>query len=185
MAQTISVQRGSGSWTGGNTGNVYTLFTNGANPSRVIPQQLLIRRTDGTSTSSLQYNFCLLQTVSGGVSSIISMLNGSVSPPMYNIVQFPIITNYTPSTGGATSIGPYNALPIINNTSVSVSRTFENQPYNNSVNNMTGGITGLTQFYLGPSDVVKLATSGIYTAGKGLNSISGIYYYSFLLITES
>lgn len=185
MPQTISVQRGSGSWSGGSTGNVYTLFTNGASPSRVIPQQLVIRRTDGTSTSSLQYNFGLLQTVSGGVSSIISMVVGSNSPPMNNIIQFPIVTNYTPSSGGATIVLPYNAVPFIYNSAVSTARTFENQTYHNTATNLTGVNLGLSQFYLGASDVVKLSTAGIYAAGKGSSPISGVYYYSFLLITES
>ena len=185
MPQTVSDQRGSGSWSGGATGNVYTLFTNGANPSRVIPQQLVIRRTDATSVTSLQYNFGLLQTDSGGVSSIISMVVGSNSPSMNNIIQFPIVTNYTPPSGGATVILPQNAVPIIYNTAVSTARTFENATYNNTATNLTGVNLGLSQFYLGASDSVKLATAGIYSAGKGVAAISGVYYYSFLLITES
>lgn len=184
MAQTISVERGSGSWSGGTTGNVYTLFTNGANTSRVIPQQLIIRRTDSTSITSLTYVFSLLQTVSGGISSIISQINGN-SPSAINILQFPIITNYTPAGGGSTTISPSNGTFVYNNTSASTTRTFENQISSNNISQVTNGVTGLAQFYLGPSDAVKLATAGQYTGGKAPVNISGTYYYSFLLITES
>jgi hypothetical protein len=189
MAQTITVQRGSGSWSGGATGNSYTLFTNGANYVRVIPQQLVFTRTNGSSVNTpTGWGFTLLHSVSGTIASPVAMMGSTGQQPSMNaIVAFTLAMNYTPSSGGGTSIFPANAAPVYTNQDYNASRTFENRPYNNALSNFGSNnySTPLQQFYLGPSDVVKIATSGYFQAGKSASAFAGSYYYSFLLITES
>jgi hypothetical protein len=188
MAQTIALQRGTTTVSaGGNT--VVTLFTqSGGTATRVIINQLIVYFTSGPpGVSGNGMNLYL--TSSGGYSSIIGQMKYESSGSMWAWQA----NTGAPNNGfNGTSPGTSNAINSAN------PFTFQST----SAGDMITGTTSQTymqysntsfnaycnfpaNFYMGPSDALKLKVRGLYTSGKGTASGTANVGYSFTTITES
>ena len=181
MAQTISIQRGQTTLTGNGTSSV-TLFTNGSSgaSTRVIINQLSFSIAQSSSfgnTSATMY----LTTSGGGTSPIGSLYTSTALGPQITpiLTQNPntsvamTTSNAISAVGGgmfASSLGAPNIISSIN-----------------SGKDGTYTYIGVfpTNFWIGPSDAIKVCTLYRYSSGKGGAFATVTVHYSFTLITES
>jgi len=197
MAQTISIQRGSVSYTarGNNsTSNITTLFTNTSSGygTRVIINYLTVQNPYVTGSGYDQGGArCggLLGVVSSGTTGAIigGMVNGTTAT---NVFQMPIGDSGIAATGGGTTLfaAPRARASQATNNQVGYTGTFPNN-INFTVSDSTNGGYCPRNFWIGPSDVIKWwPFDSSYTIPSGKSSIVNYYtqtlYYSFTCITE-
>lgn len=194
MAQTVSIQRGSVTFTanGNSTANNTTLFTNtsSGNGTRVIVNYLTLNNP-WSSTGDRQYyrGRGFLAVVSPGTTgAIIGTLQNSSTGVMST--QMPI---QDPGSAYTASINGYQ-LVVYGNYGYNINEVgFANQrPMNIGLSVGASNASGFCprNFWIGPSDVIKwfpqdsyyITTSGKYTY---YNYVTQTLYYSFTCITES
>lgn len=200
MAQTVSIQRGSVTYTanGSTTSNITTLFTNtsSGNGTRVIVNYVVINNPyiSGLPGLSRQYTIKgFLGSVSSGTTGTIHGYVACTGQTMNG--QLPIIdpgTNFISAAAGTSSaayspINYYN--PQTGNNEIGFNGIRPASIVENYSNSSYMGHCP-RNFYIGPGDVVKWwpATS-YYTYSSGKQSITvnvtQTLYYSFTCITES
>jgi len=198
MAQTISIQRGSVTYTArgdNSTSNITTLFTNTAsgNGTRVIINYLTVQNpylTGGGIDQSGARCSGLLGSVSSGTTGTI--IGGMITNATYtNVFQLPIGDPGVAAVGGASTLfAPprFRAQQAASN-QVGFSGTW---PQNISISVTDSSNYGYCprSFWIGPSDVMKWwPYNSTYSTPSGKSSVTNYYtqtlYYSFTCITES
>jgi hypothetical protein len=198
MAQTISIQRGSVSFTarGDNTtSNNTTLFTNTSSGSgtRVIINYLTVSNPYVTA-SGISYTNAraagLLASVSAGTTgTIIGAMYGNSTTGTY---QMGIMDAGSPIATGNTSIiasPPRFRTSNPNQNQVGFSNTWPGN-ISFSLNDTSNYSYCPRNFWIGPSDVIRwYPQDSYYTISSGKSSSTTYYtqtlYYSFTCITES
>jgi hypothetical protein len=196
MAQTISIQRGSVTYTarGDNTiANITTLFTNTSSGSgtRVIINYLTVQNPFVAGASSYAPARCsgFLGVVSSGTTG--SIIGGMVTGNQFSTMSMPISDPGTAATGGASTVfsSPRIYAQVANVNQVGFTATY---PANIAieVNETTNRGSCPRTFWIGPSDVMKWwPRDSIYQTTSGKSTVNNYYtqtlYYSFTCITES
>lgn len=195
MAQTISIQRGSVSYTArgdNSTSNITTLFTNtsSGNGTRVIINYLTVQNPyvsgSGVDQSGARCGGLLGVVSSGTTGAIIGgMVNQSTQTSTF---QMPIGDPGIAS--GNTSFSPprARAQQALNN-QVGFTGTYPNN-IQFSANDTSNGGYCPRSFWIGPSDVIKwFPYNSSYTTPSGKSTLTNYYtqtlYYSFVCITET
>jgi len=187
MAQTIALQRGTATVSGDGSTFV-TLFTQaGGTATRVIVNQLTMSFSAQLSTSS---NACLYLTSSGGQSSVLGIMSRGDTGSQY-ATQFPAGSSNDNAWFGGTAGTTGNCLslsPMIQQTGTSGDMSAGNC---SSVNLSYSGpsvsrFAVLPQnFYIGPSDVLKMKVRAQTISGKSTVNQTATLSWSFTTITES
>jgi hypothetical protein len=200
MAQTISIQRGSVTYTarGDNTAgtsNITTLFTNTSSGSgtRVIINYLTVQNPyvtgSGYDQTGARCSGFLGVVSSGTTGSIIGGMTGNQS--FSSVFQMPISDPGIAAVGGNSTLfaSPRFRASVANQNQIGFSGT--------SPNNISLSVTDATNFgycprtfWIGPSDVMKWwPNNSSYSVPSGKSSSTFYYtqtlYYSFTCITES
>lgn len=198
MAQTISIQRGSVSYTArgdttAGTSNVTTLFTNtsSGNGTRVIINYLTVQNPYVAGASDYNAARCsgVLGVVSSGTTGAIigCMFTGQQTSTFQMPIGDPGIAGF-----GGTSIvssPPRFRAAQSGNNQVGFTGTAPNNISFSAGDATNGGYCPRT-FWIGPSDVMKWwPQNSIYVTGSGKSVTTNYYtqtlYYSFTCITES
>jgi hypothetical protein len=199
MAQTISIQRGSVTYTArgdgtAGTSNITTLFTNTSSGSgtRVIINYLTVQNPyqagSGYDQTSARCSGFLGVVSSGTTGSIIGGMTGGQS--FMSVFSMPI-SDPGAAVGGSSTLfaSPRFRASQANSNQVGFSGTFPN--------NISLSVTDATNFgycprtfWIGPSDVMKWwPNNSSYQISSGKSSSTNYYtqtlYYSFVCITES
>jgi hypothetical protein len=198
MAQTISIQRGSVTYTArgdNSTSNITTLFTNtsSGNGTRVIVNYLTVQNpyvTGGGIDQTGARCAGLLGVVSAGTTGTI--IGGMTNNASYtNVFAMPIGDPGIASVGGASTLfaSPRFRAQAAANNQVGFSGTY---PTNISITVSDSGNGGYCprSFWIGPSDVMKWwPQNSTYSTPSGKSYVLNYYtqtlYYSFVCITES
>lgn len=200
MAQTVSIQRGSVTYTarGDNTAgtsNITTLFTNtsSGNGTRVIINYLTVQNPYVTGSGYDQGGArCSgsLGVVSAGTTGAIigAMINNSGTTSTF---QMPIGDPGSAAVGGSTTrfSAPRVRASVANLNQVGYTGTSPNNINFDVDDSSNYGYCPRT-FWIGPSDVMKWwPRNSSYSIPSGKSSITTYYtqtlYYSFTCITES
>lgn len=177
MTQTVALQRGSTSFSGG--GTLTTLFTlSGGTATRVILNSFVIRVTN-SSAAWYGGNFVLLWSPSGGTPMPIGAA----------------VNNYGGISAQGLAMLP-NSLPVttFNNSSNSFGYNVPTYPqYSSSFGTSPMQMQQRfnffqflpTQVWGGPSDSLQFNSSAQYNTGKSAVYASGTIYWDCVTITES
>jgi hypothetical protein len=198
MAQTVSIQRGSVTYTarGDNTtSNITTLFTNTSSGSgtRVIINYLTVQNPyvtgSGYDQSGAKCSGNLGVVSSGTTGTMIG--NMTTNQTYTSTYQMPISDPGATAVGGSTNV---NSAPRFNvrqatSNQVGYSATYP-QNINFSVSDTANFGYCPRTFWIGPSDVLKWwPFNSTYAVPSGKSSTTFYYtqtlYYSFTCITES
>lgn len=198
MAQTISIQRGSVTYTadGSTTSNITTLFTNTSSGAgtRVIVNYIVVNnpyQTGGGYTYPSATCSGFLGVVSSGTTG--SIIGGmTTSSGTNSTFTMPLGDNQTSVGAGSGTIvasPPRFRAAVANQNQVGYTAT---NPSNIgfSVSDTTNVGYCPRNFWIGPSDVIKwwpLTSQYTFPSGKGTaaTAYTQTLYYSFVCITES
>jgi hypothetical protein len=181
MAQTVALQRGTGTLSTTGTTSV-TLFTqSGGLATRVIFNQLTWYLNAGTSSAGMTAILCL--NSSGGQSSVIALYRAN-SSTMWggNFVN--------KNNGNPMPRSIYNGSGMVMSTSSmyqqSAAQAIGTNAGTVTINQGSSYIDTMpTNFWIGPSDALTFKMSANNPAGKGTSPLTCTYSYSFTTITES
>jgi hypothetical protein len=198
MAQTISIQRGSVTYTArgdNSTSNITTLFTNTSSGSgtRVIINYLTVQNPyvtgSGYDVGGARCSGFLGVVSSGTTGSIIGGMTGNSTNT--SVFAMPIGDPSNASTGGASTLfaPPRFRAAQSQNNQVGFTNTWP-QNISQSVSDTTNFGYCPRSFWIGPSDVMKWwPQNSSYNVPSGKSSTTFYYtqtlYYSFVCITES
>jgi hypothetical protein len=197
MAQTVSIQRGSVTYTArgdNSTSNITTLFTNTSSGSgtRVIINYLTVQNPFVSGASSYVGAKCsgFLGVVSSGTTgSIIGGMIGNAS--QMSTMSMPIGDPGTAASGGASTVfsSPRMYAQVASSNQVGFTGTYPNN-ISQEVNEATNRGSCPRTFWIGPSDVMKWwPRNSSYETTSGKTTTTNYYtqtlYYSFVCITES
>jgi hypothetical protein len=186
MAQTVALQRGTTTVSGTSTSTT-TLFTqSGGTATRVIVNNLSFY----SSTNAQQgLNIGFYNTSSGGQTSLVGYLYRPSANTCYSC-QFLPYGSGSPFTGvppgGTTNIYPSTPLLAGFTSNQDIGGTSPgsiNFTYPSAGNLIINGCPA--NFYMGPSDSLKIKATWYQIAGKSVNYGTVNISYSFTTITES
>jgi len=181
MAQTVALQRGSGTLSGNGT-SAATLFTQSTGlATRVIFNQLTWYLNSSTNSGGMRA--ILVLNSSGGQGSVIGLYNAA-SSSMWG--------------GGFTNKNAGNPMPgagwngsttIISSSSMYQQSSAAAMGSNASAVSLSTGNsyyeTMPTNFWMGPSDSLSFRINAQQAGGKGSSPLTVTYSWSFTTITES
>jgi hypothetical protein len=200
MAQTISIQRGSVTFTArgddtAGTSNNTTLFTNTSSGSgtRVIINYLTVQNpyvsTGGISYTNAKASGLLASVSAGTTGTIIGAMQTGSTTGTY---QMGIMDAGSPVATGNTSVFPTpprfrTSIPNLNQ--VGFSNTSPSR-IGFDFSDTTNFAYCPRNFWIGPSDVIRwYPKDSYYTTPSGKSTVNNYYtqtlYYSFTCITES
>lgn len=189
MPQTIALQRGTTSVTS-DSSSVVTLFTqSGGTATRVIVNNLGVYFT--TLPNSGSVSMLLYISQSGGQDMVIGQLSTSDRTRSYQFLAGSSTNNSFMGVGlSQSSSSNNNVVP----STPQIRSTGSNGVASANANQISVVYSSLSttqlavlnsNFYMGPSDSIKMKIQASVTSGKSVISTTGNISYSFTTITES